>query len=206
MEKIVLRILKDYSNEKSMKRHFCCLIFLFISLTSKAQEAPFWNNYRVEMSSFYYWNSVNSFVGVYYDELTFSPGFSVNITNRLHLGVRSFIVRGRSLISPAFSKWHVMMGPNLMFNVFKKESVELNVEAGYYFGNYCPNCTPANEFYDSSLNYIGLDFQLNWQFINPLPQLWFKFSFSTNNVVGNKLLNGYNLPLFGVQYRFGRVE
>jgi hypothetical protein len=183
--------------------------FLFITVLSSliafSQQKQIGQEIETELSTFYYWDDQNDGFGIVYDELSFTPNFSVNIADKIYVGLRSYIIRGRSQISPTFKGWHFLIGPNLKYKLYQKQRFEFSAELGYYFGNYCPNCFPNNVYYNDNLQYIGLDIQLFFLVFKSIPEFWFKFSFTTNSVVNRKGLNGYNLPLFGLQYRFGKI-
>ena len=185
-------------------KFFSLIVFIFVFSTPiVSQETSIAQRLDVELSSFYYREFDNLF-GAYHEELTISPSFSVNINKRFYLGLRSYIVRGRSKISPIFSDWHTLIGPTMRYHLVKKSRLELNIEGGYFFGDYCPGCFPNDENFKASLHYIGVAMDFNLQLLKTIPSLWFKLSFATNNAINVKSLGGYNLPLIGVQYKFGR--
>ena len=171
-----------------------------------AQETKFGQRFEVEVNAIYY-RELDENQNEFFNELSFSPSFNVNLNEKFYLGIRSYIVRGRSPISPVFSSWHTLLGPTLKYEIIRSNRLELNAEAGYFFGNYCSYCTPNDEYYNSSLHYIGILLDLSFQVTKAIPRLWLKASFATNNTINTFDLQGYNLPLFGVQYKFGkRIE
>lgn len=188
-----------------MKKNTIILFFILISLNIIAQESSFGQRLEVE-ANFMYYRELDNNLNEFYNELSLSPSFNVNLTDRFYLGVRTYIVRPRSPVSPVFSSWHTLIGPTVKYHIINKNRLEFNVEAGYFYGNYCPNCTPDDEYYNASLHYIGLLLDLSFQVFEAIPRLWFKASFATNNSINIIKLNGYNLPLFGVQYKFGKLK
>ncbi len=81
--------------------------------------------------------------------------------------------------------------------------MELYGELGFFFGNYCPNCFPTNEYFNQNLQYWSILVDLNIQPFKSLSRFWITLGFATNNPIGGEGLHGYNLPLIGIQYRFG---
>lgn len=184
------------------------LYILFAVLScqySFSQNSSFGDQLNTEISAFYYFDYQNDGFGIVYDELSFSTCFSTNINDEFHVGLRTYVVRGRGKIAPQFSAWHYLIGPTLKYTPLRKKRVEMGLALGYYYGNYCPNCVPTNEAYQAQLHYIGFDVNVDFGLVKSLPQLWLHLSFTTNNVINIKGLNGYNLPLIGLQYRIGET-
>lgn len=168
-----------------------------------SQEKKFGQHFEVEVNGFYF-REVDENQNEFFNELSFSPSFNITLSDKFNLGIRSYIVRGRSTISPMFNGWHTLIGPNIRYAITRSQRIELNAEVGYFIGNYCPNCTPSNDFYNSSLHYIGVMLDFGFQVIKTHPNLWLKASFASNNPINTFELHGYNLPLIGIQYKFGR--
>lgn len=185
------------------------VLFFFISLLIRpltAQTPQFGERFEVGLSAFYYWEDQQTDLSYNYQEMSFSPSFFVNLSPRFYAGIRGYVVRASNRVSPTFSSWHTLVGPTLHFKIAKKERFDLSAEAGYYIGNYCPNCLQNNPHYNSTLHYFGLSASFNFQLLKSTPLYWITVSFATNNVFNVNTLNGYNLPLFGIQYRFGKID
>jgi hypothetical protein len=98
------------------------------------------------------------------------------------------------------------MGPSLKLQVVFDSRIEFDFEGAYLFGNYCPDCTPNDEFYNASLQYAGLLMHVHFQAFKSVPRLWLAGSFAVNIVLNDKRNAGYNLPLFGLKYRIGNLQ
>ncbi len=192
---------------------FLSFVFLFSSVIC-GQTSSFARKLSVEINGSYYWmnelGNTNDNLGFNktFSELSFSPSFNVNISDRFYVGLRNYLVRARGHILPGFTSWHYLIGPTVKYTLLREKRLELNVEVAYYFGNYCSICKPTNEDYNTSMQYIGLAMNINLQLFKDIPEWWLKLGFAVNRTLYVKHKNGsarnYNLPLLGLQYRFGK--
>jgi len=188
-----------------MKEIYRIFILIFLmSNISLAQEKSIANKLQAGTSVFYYQESYSDVIKSNYGELSISTSFNVNLSSKIYLGLRNYLVRVKSNLSPSFKSWHYLIGPTLKYKIMDKKRIELYTETGLFMGNYCPNCYPSNEYYNSKLFYWSFLVDLNFQPIKSIAELWITFSFSTNNPIRVSSLHGYNLPLLGIQYRFGK--
>src|SRR5690554_5161418 len=139
------------------------ILFFSISYVSMAQERIFANELHVGTSVFYYQESHSDVVKEKYGELSISTSFNVNLSKRFYLGLRNYLVRVQGNLSSSFTSWHYLIGPTLKYKIIDKNRIELYAEAGFFWGNYCPNCYPNNEYYNrSEERRVGKECRSRW--------------------------------------------
>lgn len=179
-------------------------VLLFISfLIHQEINAVYAQKLSVEQSFSYVWDQGDVGFGIIYSEFSASTSFNISVYDNFHLGVRTYIVNAQNRILPIFSNWSHLIGPTLRYSYENLERVSPFIEAGFYWGNYCPNCFPNNAYFANSFNYISGLIGVNIAFLKKTPSLNLSLMYAVNHVLKNSTLNGYNLPLIGIQYRFG---
>lgn len=191
----------------TMIRHLFFIILLLYSATLSSQ-TKIGEEFNVSFSSFYYWESVGP-VKKGFEELSLSQNFNVNMNKFIFLGLRSYVIRAKGNSTPNFTSWHYIIEPNIMFRAINIDWFNLMIELGYGYGDYCPNCTPAYENYNKNLHYLNGLIEIQFCPFKKTKSFWLTLSFATNNPLrkkSNMELHGYNLPLIGIQYRFGKIR
>jgi hypothetical protein len=188
-----------------MIKNIAAFLCLLNSSIAVSQNHSFAQRLDVELGSFYI-RELDDNRNVMFSELSFSSSFSVNLNNFFSLGFRTYLVRGESMVLPAFRSWHTLMGPTLKLQVVFDSRIEFDFEGAYLFGNYCPNCTPNDKHYNASLQYAGALLQVHFQAFKSIPRFWLTGSFAVNISLSNSEACCYNLPLLGLRYRIGKLE
>jgi hypothetical protein len=188
-----------------MIKNIAAFLCLLNSSIAVSQNHSFAQRLDVELGSFYK-RELDDNRNLMFSELSFSSSFNVNLNNFFSLGLRTYLVRAESLVLPRFKSWHTLMGPSLKLQVVFDSRIEFDFEGAYLFGNYCPDCTSNDEFYNASLHYASLLMHVHFQAFRSVPRLWLTGSFAVNIVLNDNRNAGYNLPLFGLKYRIGNLQ